>query len=337
MIKRFSMKKLSESNVIAFEGEAGYQAELLMPGWRWAFWILYNVEKHPWVQVPAGEIGVVIAQVGQPLPIGAKSGVYKKEFGNFGNLADFIKSGGGRRACSVRCCPPARSPRCTRSASWSSLSRRSTDCRSRRSCASFGPRRACSSPSPFGLQPKQLELVRIEPAPRERGRRGDGYGRHRDHIRRRPAAGRRHRQPDGAASTTWRKWSPRKKKTRPSSRRSLAARAALHNNYQDFQAFLDKGGRIGLQHDPLLYGAYTLNPFLISVEVAPMLVVRQGEVAIIKAYVGLVTQDTSGERLQIRLARAGPATAESGRSRCARASIRSTRAATRPRSCPPPS
>ena len=27
-----------------------------------------------------------------------------------------------------------------------------------------------------------------------------------------------------------------------------------HNNYQDYQRFLDAGGRIGLQHDPLLYG-----------------------------------------------------------------------------------
>ena len=33
------------------------------------------------------------------------------------------------------------------------------------------------------------------------------------------------------------------------------------------------GGTIGLQHDPLLYGAYTLNPFLVSVEMVPMLVV----------------------------------------------------------------
>ena len=32
------------------------------------------------------------------------------------------------------------------------------------------------------------------------------------------------------------------------------------NNYQDYQKFLDAGGRIGLQHDPLLYGSYTLNP-----------------------------------------------------------------------------
>jgi regulator of protease activity HflC (stomatin/prohibitin superfamily) len=68
----------------------------------------------------------------------------------------------------------------------------------------------------------------------------------------------------------------------------------LHNNYQDFQAFLDNGGKIGLQHDPLLYGAYALNPFLVSVELVPMLVVKQGEVAVMKAYVGLVTQDTSG-------------------------------------------
>ncbi|MCX5759491.1 MAG: hypothetical protein NTU83_13500, partial [Candidatus Hydrogenedentes bacterium] len=68
----------------------------------------------------------------------------------------------------------------------------------------------------------------------------------------------------------------------------------LHNNYQDFQAFLDGGGKIGMQHDPLLYGAYTLNPFLVRVEIVPMLVVKQGEVAVIKAYVGLSTLDTSG-------------------------------------------
>src|SRR5205085_2511123 len=36
----------------------------------------------------------------------------------------------------------------------------------------------------------------------------------------------------------------------------LAAKNGEHNNYQDFQTFLGKGGRIGLQHDPLLYGAY---------------------------------------------------------------------------------
>ena len=74
----------------------------------------------------------------------------------------------------------------------------------------------------------------------------------------------------------------------------LGSKNNLHNNYQDFQAFLDHGGKIGLQHDPLLYGAYLLNPFLVRVEMVPMLVVNQGEVAVIKAFVGLPTHDTSG-------------------------------------------
>ncbi|MEK7433612.1 MAG: SPFH domain-containing protein, partial [Cyanobacteriota bacterium] len=64
--------------------------------------------------------------------------------------------------------------------------------------------------------------------------------------------------------------------------------------FQDFQEFIDKGGKLGLQHDPLLYGAYALNPFLIQVELVPMLIINQGQVAVIKAYVGLPTQDTSG-------------------------------------------
>ena len=35
LTKRFSGKKLSENNPIAFNDEAGYQADLLMPGLRW--------------------------------------------------------------------------------------------------------------------------------------------------------------------------------------------------------------------------------------------------------------------------------------------------------------
>ena len=78
----------------------------------------------------------------------------------------------------------------------------------------------------------------------------------------------------------------------------LGSKNDLHNNYQDFQTFLTAGGHIGLQHDPLMYGAYLLNPFLVRVEMVPMLVVNQGEVAVIKAYVGLPTLDTSGEEFK---------------------------------------
>src|SRR5207249_11996586 len=86
--------KLPGDNPLAFRGAAGYQAELLMPGLRFKLCLIYAVTKHAWVQVPAGQIGVVIAQVGQPMPIGAKSAVYKSEFGNFTDLNLFIEKGG---------------------------------------------------------------------------------------------------------------------------------------------------------------------------------------------------------------------------------------------------
>ena len=92
--KRFAFRKLTGDNPIAFRGEAGYQANLLMPGVRFKIWPMFGVTKYPWVQVPAGEIGVVIAQVGAPLPIGAKSAEYRTEFGNFSDIHGFISQGG---------------------------------------------------------------------------------------------------------------------------------------------------------------------------------------------------------------------------------------------------
>src|SRR5689334_10589114 len=92
--KRWGLRKLSDDNPVAFRGEAGYQAELLMPGTRFKFWPVFTVAKFPWVQVPAGEIGVVIAQVGRPLPIGAKSARYRPEFANFTDLPAFVDGAG---------------------------------------------------------------------------------------------------------------------------------------------------------------------------------------------------------------------------------------------------
>ena len=51
--KRFGAA-LPEDNPIAFQGEAEYQADLLMPGLRFKLVLVYAVTKHPWVQVPAG-------------------------------------------------------------------------------------------------------------------------------------------------------------------------------------------------------------------------------------------------------------------------------------------
>src|SRR5262245_9651765 len=88
--KRFSLRKLHGGNPVAFAGEAGYQADLLMPGLRFKLWPVYTVTRHPMVQIPAGQIGVVVAQVGATLPIGAKSAIYKPEFANFQDISLFV-------------------------------------------------------------------------------------------------------------------------------------------------------------------------------------------------------------------------------------------------------
>ena len=92
--KRFSLKKLPDDNPIAFQGEAGYQADLLMPGWHFRLWIVYLMEKHPWVQVRAGEIGIVVAQVGRSLPTGAKSAESMSELNLITNLHAWLQAGG---------------------------------------------------------------------------------------------------------------------------------------------------------------------------------------------------------------------------------------------------
>lgn len=284
--KRFARRKLAEDNPVAFSGEAGYQAELLMPGLRVRPWPRFSVQKFPWVQVPAGEIGVVIAQVGRPLPIGAKSARYQPGHGNFSDLNAFLAAGGEKGVQRPVLPPGSLMP--VHPVAFLVITARTV----------FGlpvtpalaPKRSGGelTADSFGLTAEHLHVRVIAPQgdhdvigivtalegePLPAGDIASRLGGFTDvaHM-------------EVAAETTDAELIDA----------LLGSKNDLHNNYQDFQAFLDAGGRIGLQHDPLLYGAYLLNPFLVRVDLAPMLVVNQGEVAVVKSFVGLPTLDTSG-------------------------------------------
>ena len=51
--KRFSFRKLPDDNPIAFHGEAGYQADLLMPGWHLKLWL----DLRSWRSIPGCRSG----------------------------------------------------------------------------------------------------------------------------------------------------------------------------------------------------------------------------------------------------------------------------------------
>jgi regulator of protease activity HflC (stomatin/prohibitin superfamily) len=303
--KRFSLKKLTKGDPVAFAGEAGYQSDLLMAGLRFKLWPIYIVTRHPMVQIPAGQIGVVVSQVGATLPIGAKSAVYKPEFGNFQDVGGFVESGGQKGVQRTVLPPGTVAPIhpvgflvITKSRVYGVPVADEYARLARAAGGSLGPQS-------FGLKPEQLDVVRIEPRKTETKSEGEGgSGRIVDMIGivttlegvPLPKGAIANRLGDFADITEL--------EARPGVKDSdlveaiLSVKNEVHNNYQDFQTFLDRGGCIGLQHDPLLYGAYTLNPFLVSVEMVPMLVVNQGQVAVVKAYVGLATEDTSGSEFK---------------------------------------
>ncbi|MHC4646418.1 MAG: SPFH domain-containing protein [Planctomycetota bacterium] len=325
--KRFSFKKLSEDDPIAFRGEAGYQADMLMPGLRWKFWVIYSVDKFPWVQVPAGQIAVVIAQVGKALPVGAKSAVYRKQFGNFSDLRGFLENGGEKGVQRPVLPPGTLIP--IHPVAFLVITRDKTyGIPVSPQLKKKAMERAGLSPMAFGLQPKDFEVTVIRPMSEdEYGTGAAGYEIAEEDFeempRRKPPRIAPHTRkttvdivgvvtvlegeplPPGSIASRlggWRDIEQMEKSPHATEleliEKVLATQNEAHNNYQDFQAFLDNGGKIGMQHDVLLYGAYTLNPFLVKVELVPMLVVEQGEVAVIKSYVGLGTVDTSGEEFK---------------------------------------
>jgi hypothetical protein len=291
VIRRWGREKKCEGP-LALRGEAGYQADLLMPGIAVRLWPVNHIEKHPWVQVPTGEIGLVVAQVGAALPTGWKSGIYKPEFGQFTDVRAFIDRG-GQQGVQRPVLPPGTIVPLHPVAFLVLTQSRS-----------FGlpvnaEYRGKFGPALFGLKAEDLTLRVIEPLrvrdagiektidmvgivetlegePLPSGDIACRLGRF-DEVKKMEADGRR----DAEIADVL-----------------IGNQNERHHNYQDYQKFLDAGGRIGLQHDPLLYGSYALNPYLVRVERVPMLVVKQGEVAVIKAAVGLPTEDVSGDEFK---------------------------------------
>src|SRR5215831_8656630 len=95
VVKRFG-RPLPSGRIIALDGEAGYQARLLSPGWHFGLWRWkYKVEKVPVIVVQPGEIALVVAADGSPIPperVLARAVTCD----NFQDAEAFLKGGGER-------------------------------------------------------------------------------------------------------------------------------------------------------------------------------------------------------------------------------------------------
>ncbi len=94
VIKRFAMNNLPPGQIIALNGEAGYQADTLAPGlhffyWRWQYSIVHTAM----IYVPQGELALVIANAGAPIPPGRILG-RSIDCTHFQDARAFLNNGG---------------------------------------------------------------------------------------------------------------------------------------------------------------------------------------------------------------------------------------------------
>lgn len=95
LVKKFSFTgTLPEGRVVALKGEAGYQARTLPPGLYFGYWAWqYKVEKYKITVIEPGNIGLVIANDGAPMPVDRVLSTVV-ECGSFQNVEQFFRGGG---------------------------------------------------------------------------------------------------------------------------------------------------------------------------------------------------------------------------------------------------
>lgn len=91
--KRFG-KSLPHGKIVALNGEAGYQAQTLAPGWHWFYWPWqYKITKTGVIQVPQGQIALIVAEDGSLLDDSQLLGK-NVECSNFQDGRAFLEAGG---------------------------------------------------------------------------------------------------------------------------------------------------------------------------------------------------------------------------------------------------
>ncbi len=233
VVKKFGSRSLPPGRLIALAGEAGYQADSLSPGlhfgyFRWQ----YRVIKVSVTVVPQGELAVVVAADGAPIPSERILGKVV-DCDKFQDARKFLANEGekGRQLGILT----------------AGVYRINT--------AQFAVITSANAVE-HGMAPEELLLQHVEP----------------DMV--------------GIVTTL---------DGRPIDAAEIAGPViAEHDSFQNAQAFLDGGGRRGLQEQILLSGTWNLNPWFVQVEQVPMVQIPIGYVGVVISFVGQAHVDVSG-------------------------------------------
>jgi uncharacterized membrane protein YqiK len=308
---------VSEGRIIALDGEAGFQAEVLRGGlhfglWRWQ----YRLHKVPLVTIPQGKIGYIYARDGEPLPPNQTLGRVV-ECNNFQDARAFLgeasdsngERGRGQRGRQrailregVYAINPAAFVVITEDTVQDiyRLNLR-TDTREFQNLMSWQQElRRINGFSPVvvgaPIRVMEAEAVAEEEAAAPRARRKASIVGAAIPEVPAPFDEEAQRGVDTIAIVTVHDGPslPPGEIIAPAVGNDLND-PNYHNNYQDPEAFLRAGGRRGRQYIPLTDGTYFINRWFATIEMIPKTVVPIGYVGVVVSYYGRIGRDVSGD------------------------------------------
>ncbi|WP_236021495.1 SPFH domain-containing protein [Geomesophilobacter sediminis] len=284
--RRWFGRKMPQGRVVAMEDEVGIQARTLGPGLHFLIPFLYTAQKHPFVEIKDGEVGMVESIDGIPIPPGRIFAQVVEGHNAFQDGELFLKNG-GQKGPQIQILPP-------------------------------GKYRI----NPFQFQVTTASAVFIDkgrvgvvtamdgdniPAGRLLGQSVKGHSNFENGQGFLEKGGQKGPQIDILQPGTYRintnlfRVEIHEATVVPASKIGLvtaldgaalpeseyiAKAVAGHDDYQDAQKFLVAGGQRGPQLDVLRPGTYYVNPLMFKVEPDDVAVVERGQVAVVISNVG---------------------------------------------------
>lgn len=298
VIKKFVLfgkhKTLPDGDIVALQGEAGYQADTLAPGLHFGLWPWqYKVDITQFLVVPPGKMACVQACAGKPLPTG-RIVARRVDCDSFQNARAFLENG-GERGPQVMVIPPGTyrlntllfttsvvdavvvppgklgivEARDGKPLPKGRIIARRVDCDAFQDGQAFldnagerGPQMAVVTPGTYRINPYLFNVTTASVVD----------------------------VPDNKVGiVTTREGVPL------ASGDIAGATVPGHDMFQNPQAFIDNGGGKGLQEQVLLAGRYFINPFFATVEAVDMTEVPIAHVGVVISYVGKPGTDVTGD------------------------------------------
>jgi len=258
--KLWSTSGSVKSGIIALQGEAGFQPDLLRGGWHVMMPFQYRLHKMSLVTIPQGKIGYVFARDGQPLPP-TQTLAGNVTAHDFQDVAAFLGSGGQRG--------PQR--KILREGTYAIntaqfvvitservyfLAFNEGEAETFKQMALLIDQRGGFEPIVIKDALDAIGIVTVHDGPS---------------------------LPDGQIIA-------------PTIGDEAAAPDVYHNNFQDPEKFLLAGGLRGRQLQTLVEGTYYINRLFATVEMIPKTIIEVGNVGVVVSYTGELGVDLTGEQ-----------------------------------------